>query len=290
MPAIFAFARAKRNLLGAPGKANQGSREFHKSISMYDSLLAQAVALWPYILVGFGAQMVDGALGMAYGVISSTLLLTLGVPPAAASAGVHAAETCTTGVSAISHILHRNVDWKLFSRLVIPGVIGGVLGAYILSNIDGSVIKPFIQTYLIGIGIWLVWRGFHYPPQRKDPRIVAPLGLIGGFMDATGGGGWGPIVTSNLLIQGASPRHTIGTVNSVEFILTLSISITFIANIGLTAFTLATAGLLIGGVVAAPFGAMLARHVAPRILMVSVGVILTLTSLFGFAKWAGYIA
>lgn len=256
---------------------------------MFDSFVAHFTTLWPFILVGFGAQMVDGALGMAYGVISSTLLLALGVPPAAASAGVHAAETCTTCVSAISHIWQRNVDWKLFSRLVVPGVLGGVAGAYLLSNIDGGSIKPYIQVYLVAIGVWLVWRGFHYPPQRKDPRIVGPLGLIGGFMDASGGGGWGPIVTSNLLIQGASPRHTIGTVNTVEFILTLSISITFIANIGLTAFTLATAGLLIGGVVAAPFGAMLARHFAPRVLLVSVGTILTITSLFGFAKWAGYI-
>lgn len=256
---------------------------------MIDSLLASAHDIWPFVVVGFGAQMIDGALGMAYGVISSTLLLTLGVPPAAASASVHAAETCTTGVSAISHILHRNVDWKLFAKLVIPGVIGGVLGAYLLSNIDGGVIRPFVQAYLVAIGLWLVWRGFNYPTQRKDPRFVAPLGLVGGFMDASGGGGWGPIVTSNLLIQGASPRHTIGTVNTVEFILTLSISITFILNIGLTAFTLATTGLLIGGVLAAPLGAMLARHVAPKILLVSVGIILTLTSLFGIAKWLGYI-
>lgn len=260
---------------------------------MIDSILTagavHADAIWPFILVGFFAQMVDGALGMAYGVISSTLLLALGVPPAAASAGVHAAETCTTGVSAISHIAHRNVDWSLFRRLVVPGVIGGVLGAYVLSNIDGDVIKPFIQFYLLGIGLYLVWRSTHKTPQHSNPKIVGPLGFVGGFLDATGGGGWGPVVTSNLLIQGSSPRHTIGTVNSVEFILTLSISITFFLNIGWEAFTVATSGLLIGGVVAAPLGAMLARHVAPKILMVSVGIILTLTSAFGIAKWLGYI-
>lgn len=256
---------------------------------MLESLTSHFNDLWPFLLVGFGAQIVDGALGMAYGVISSTLLLTLGVSPAAASAGVHAAETCTTGVSAISHIYHRNVDWRLFARLVIPGVIGGVCGAYLLSNIDGVFIKPFIQVYLVGIGAWLIWRGFHYPPHTASLKMVTPLGLIGGFLDASGGGGWGPIVTSNLLIQGASPRHTIGTVNSVEFVLTLSISIAFIANIGLTAFTLATTGLLIGGVIAAPFGAILARRVPPKVLLVAVGIILTITSLFGFAKWAGYI-
>lgn len=260
---------------------------------MIDSILAlgaaHADAIWPFVLVGFFAQMVDGALGMAYGVISSTLLLALGVPPAAASAGVHAAETCTTGVSAISHIAHRNVDWSLFRRLVVPGVVGGVLGAYVLSNIDGNVIKPFIQIYLLSIGLYLIWRSRHVLPQHSNPKIVAPLGLVGGFLDATGGGGWGPVVTSNLLIQGSSPRHTIGTVNSVEFILTLSISIAFFLNIGWEAFTVATSGLLIGGVVAAPLGAMLARHVAPKILMTSVGIILTLTSLFGIAKWLGYI-
>jgi len=256
---------------------------------MNESLLAHVAEILPFILVGFGAQMIDGALGMAYGVISSTLLLALGLPPSKASASVHAAETFTTGVSAISHIAHRNVDWRLFARLIIPGVIGGVAGAYLLSHIDGAVIKPFVQIYLTTIGVYLVWRGFHFPPQARNPKWVAPLGLVGGFMDATGGGGWGPVVTSNLLIQGASPRHTIGTVNSVEFILTLSISITFLLHLGWETFTTYTVGLLIGGVVAAPFGAMLARHVSPRKLFIAVGTILTLTSLFGIAKWLGYI-
>ena len=256
---------------------------------MIDTLVANFGEILPFILIGFGAQIIDGALGMAYGVISSTLLLAMGVPPSRASASVHAAETFTTGVSAISHILHRNVDWSLFARLVIPGVIGGVAGAYLLSNIDGAIIKPFVQFYLAAIGIYLIWRGFHFPPHSKSPKWVAPLGLVGGFMDASGGGGWGPVVTSNLLIQGSSPRHTIGTVNSVEFILTLSISLTFLFHLGWQTFTTYTLGLLVGGVVAAPFGAMLARHVAPRILFSAVGVILTITSLFGVAKYLGYI-
>jgi len=258
-------------------------------MAMFDSLNVTFDAIWPFIAVGFGAQMIDGALGMAYGVISSTLLLTLGVPPAAASASVHASETFTTGVSGISHILHRNVDWPIFLRLVIPGVIGGVVGAYLLSHIDGSAVKPFIQTYLVGIGLWLLWRGFHLPPEPKSPRVVAPLGLVGGFMDATGGGGWGPIVTSNLLIQGASPRHTIGTVNTVEFVLTLAISFTFLLHLGWETFTVATLGLLLGGVVAAPFGAMLAKRLAPKPLMVAVGIVLSATSLFGLSKSLGFI-
>lgn len=256
---------------------------------MLDVVTGHFNEIWPFILVGFGAQVIDGALGMAYGVISSTLLLTLGVSPSRASAGVHVAETFTTCVSAISHILHRNVDWRLFAKLIIPGVIGGVTGAYILSSIDGAVIKPFVQIYLAAIGLYLLWRGFHLPPKQRDPRWVAPLGLVGGFMDATGGGGWGPVVTSNLLIQGASPRHTIGTVNTVEFFLTSSISLTFLLHLGWETFTTYTIGLLIGGVVAAPFGAMLARHVAPRVLFSAVGIILTLTSLFGVVKWLGLI-
>lgn len=254
---------------------------------MIDTLTTHLGDIWPFILVGFGAQIIDGALGMAYGVISSTLLLALGVPPSRASASVHLAETFTTGVSAISHILHRNVDWRLFARLIVPGVIGGIAGAYLLSNINGDIIKPFIQAYLALIGFYLIWRGLQYPPQRRDPKYVAPLGLVGGFMDATGGGGWGPIVTSNLLIQGSSPRHTIGTVNSVEFALTLAISITFLAHLGWETFTNYTIGLLIGGVVAAPFGAMLARHIPAKVLMTAVGVILTLTSLFGVSKYLG---
>ncbi len=256
---------------------------------MIDLFLAHFGDIWPFILIGFGAQIIDGALGMAYGVISSTLLLAMGVPPSRASASVHAAETFTTGVSAISHILHRNVDWGLFARLIIPGVIGGVTGAYLLSAIDGAAVKPFVQAYLLGIGFYLVWRGLHLPPTKRNPRWVTPLGLVGGFMDATGGGGWGPVVTSNLLLQGSSPRHTIGTVNSVEFILTCTISLTFLFHLGWETFTTYTVGLLIGGVLAAPLGAMLARHVAPKLLFVAVGTILTLTSLFGLLKGLGFI-
>jgi uncharacterized membrane protein YfcA len=237
-------------------------------------------ALLPFIAVGFAAQMVDGALGMAFGVISNTLLLSLGVSPAAASAGVHTVETFTTAVSGISHALHRNVNWKLFLRLMIPGVIGGALGAYVLSNIHASTAKPFILAYLTAIGLYLLWRSRHYPPKERAPRIVEPLGLVGGFLDAAGGGGWGPVVTSNLLVQGASPRTTIGTVNTAEFFLTATISATFITQLGWEAFTLATVGLLLGGVIAAPFGALLAKRVEPRMLMLLVGLVLTATSLY----------
>jgi uncharacterized membrane protein YfcA len=228
--------------------------------------------------------MVDGALGMAFGQISSTLLIALGVPPAAASAGVHTAETFTTAVSGISHVAHRNVDWRLFFRLVIPGVIGGVLGAYVLTSVDAGVAKPFVLTYLTALGLYLFYRGIMHRHTEKTPRIVSPLGLVGGFLDAAGGGGWGGIVTSNLLVQGSNPRKTIGTVNTAEFFLTVTISATFIATLGWQAFTVATFGLLIGGVCAAPFGAWIAKRVNADTLLTFVGALLTLVSLYGLYR------
>jgi uncharacterized membrane protein YfcA len=235
----------------------------------------------PFIAVGFAAQIVDGALGMAFGVISNTLLISLGVSPAAASAGVHTVETFTTCVSGISHIAHRNVDWKLLARLTLPGMAGAILGAYILTQIDGATAKPFVLGYLTLIGLFLLWRDLRYPPHHKPPRIIEPLGLVGGFLDAAGGGGWGPVVTGNLLAQGAEPRKTIGTVNTSEFLVTLTASVTFVAALGWAAFTAATLGLLLGGILAAPLGAWLVKRVPPKPLLVLVGALLTLTSLYG---------
>ncbi len=239
-------------------------------------------ALWPFIAVGFGAQLVDGALGMAFGVICNTLLVAvIGLPPARASANVHIVETFTTAISGISHAITGNIEKGLFLRLLVPGVIGGVAGAYLLTNIDGAVVKPFVLAYLVAIGVYLLVRGLMFPPKVSKPKVVEPLGLIGGFLDAAGGGGWGPVVTSNLLVQGATPRTTIGTVNTAEFFLTVTISITFLTQLGWAAFTIATVGLLIGGVLAAPFGAILAKRVPARTLMTLVGIILIITSLFG---------
>ena len=236
------------------------------------------------MLVGFAAQLVDGALGMAYGQISSTLLISLGVPPAAASAGVHTAETFTTAVSGISHVAHRNVDWKLFVRLAVPGIFGGILGAYVLTSVDASVAKPFVLTYLTALGIYLFYRGVMHRHTEQTPRIVSPLGLVGGFLDAAGGGGWGAIVTSNLFVQGSNPRKTIGTVNTAEFFLTVTISLTFLLRLGWEAFTSATLGLLLGGVLAAPFGAKIAKRVNPDRLLTFVGILVTLTSLYGLYR------
>jgi uncharacterized protein len=239
-------------------------------------------SILPFIAIGFAAQIVDGALGMAFGVITNTLLVgVLGMPPAQASQRVHLVECFTTATSAISHLFHGNIDKSLFFRLLVPGVIGGVLGAYVLSSIDAEVVKPFVLLYLAGVGVWLLARGVFYPPKLKNAKLVAPLGLVGGFLDAAGGGGWGPVVTSNLLIQGAEPRKVIGTVNSVEFFLTLTISAAFIYHLGLAQIAGATLGLIIGGVAAAPFAAWAAKHIPAKLMLIFVGVVLTVTSAYG---------
>src|SRR3712207_5004809 len=228
--------------------------------------------------------MVDGALGMAFGQISSTLLIAMGVPPAAASAGVHTVESFTTGVSAISHVAHRNVDWLLFIRIVLPGVIGGVLGAYVLTQIKADVARLFFLPYQTPLGLYLFYGGVMHRHNERKPKVVEPLGLVGGFLDAAGGGGWGAIVTSNLLVQGSNPRKTIGTVNTAEFFLTVTISATFIATLGWEAFTVATLGLLIGGVMAAPFGAWIAKKVDADRLLTFVGIVLTASSAYGLYR------
>ena len=245
-------------------------------------------ALLPFIGVGFAAQLVDGALGMAFGVISNTLLVAvMGVPPALASQRVHIVECFTTAVSGISHLLHGNIDKRLFFKLLIPGLIGGVLGAYVLTSIDAAVVKPYVLIYLTAIGIYILARGLFYPPKLREARLIAPLGLFGGFLDAVGGGGWGPVVTSNLLIQGADPRKVVGTVNSVEFFLTLAVSAAFIWNLGIADVAGATLGLLIGGLLAAPLGAWVAKHFDPKIMLILVGIVLTLTSLYGaYRAWS----
>ncbi len=245
-------------------------------------------SLLPFIAIGFAAQLVDGALGMAFGVISNTLLVSvLGMPPKSGSASVHFVEMFTTAASGISHVLHRNVDWSLFMRLVGPGVAGGLFGAWLVLHLDASVSRPFVMAYLSLIGVYLLARSFGVTPTPRRPRFIAPLGLVGGFLDAVGGGGWGPVVTSNLLLQGSDPRKTIGTVNTSEFFLTTSVSIAFIAGLGLESFTTATIGLLIGGISAAPLGALLAKRIRPTLLLRLVGIVLTATSAFALWKALG---
>ncbi|MBO9499441.1 MAG: sulfite exporter TauE/SafE family protein [Novosphingobium sp.] len=250
---------------------------------MFDLSALSPADILPFVLVGFAAQIVDGALGMAFGVLTQTMLVSvLGVPPATASASVHLVELFTTGASGASHIAHRNVDWKLFWRLAPTGIVGGAAGAYLLSSIDASAAKPFVMMYLAAIGVYLGYKALRLntAPHFRDPMMTAPLAAAGGFLDAAGGGGWGPVVTSNLLVQGGDPRRTVGTVNSAEFLVTLTISATFLLTLGWAAFTQAVIGLIIGGVVAAPFGAYFAKRLHPRALLGAVSALLIATSIF----------
>ena len=246
-----------------------------------------------FTLVGFLAQLVDGALGMAYGIVTSTVMLSFGVPPAQTSAAVHAAEVFTTGTSGISHLIHKNIDKQLFLRLVPAGVAGGVLGAYVLTSIDGNTIKPFVVAYLALMAILILTKSFVSVPSRPVPsKYVMPLGLVGGFADASGGGGWGPVVTSSLLGAGGEPRYVIGTVNAAEFFVSLSVSIAFVIALvtghwedagGFETHLSAIAGLVLGGVIAAPLAGYVLKKLDRIIIMRTVGSLVAV-----LAAYQGY--
>ena len=229
-------------------------------------------------LVGLVGQLVDGALGMAYGVTCSTFLLTLGVAPAMISYSVKVSEIFTTGISGVSHLFHQNVNRALFWEIAIPGVLGGVTGAYILSNFPGEKFKPWISVYLIIMGAYILWRSNHKPIAiGTEPTKAVPLAAAGGFFDAVGGGGWGPIVTSTLLAKGHQPRYVIGSVNLAEFFVTLSQTITFFIFLKLENFKI-IAGLILGGIIAAPFAAKLCQILPAKVIMRLVGILLILIS------------
>ena len=231
-----------------------------------------------FVVIGFVAQIIDGAIGMAYGLISTTVLLSLGVTPSVASASVHAAEVFTTGASAISHWHFANLDKRLFWKLAPAGIFGGALGAYVLTAFSGEVIRPFVTAYLAVMGGVVIWKALRKGlPQQKQPRGVPLLGLLGGFLDAIGGGGWGALVASTLVGQGTSARIAIGTTNAAEFLVTLAISATFVVTVGLQLWPIIL-GLILGGIVAAPFAAYLARIVPDRPLRIIVGIVIILLS------------
>jgi hypothetical protein len=184
------------------------------------------------VIAGFIAAMIDGALGMAYGVTSTSFLLSVGLPPATASASVHASEIVTTATSGFFHLRFGNVRRDIVLKLLIPGVVGGAAGAYILTELPTGIIKPVVAAYLFLMGCVIVFRAFR-PIKEAPATPIVPLGLIGGFFDAVGGGGWGPIVTSTLVARGNQPRYVVGSVNLAEFFVTLSESITFVLTIGL---------------------------------------------------------
>ncbi len=233
-----------------------------------------------YIAGGFIAQMIDGALGMAYGVTATTFLLSVGITPAAASASVHASEVFTSGVSGYMHLKFGNVNSKLFKTLVIPGIIGAILGAYVLSSLEeySSYIKPIVSVYTLFLGVIIIRKAMIKRMEKRQLKRVGLLALFGGYLDSIGGGGWGPIVSSTLIASGRHPKYTIGSVNLTEFFVSLASSITFFTVIGL-GYWQVIIGLILGGVVAAPIAARLANKLPVKSMMILVGMVIIIVSL-----------
>lgn len=241
--------------------------------------------------LGFLAELIDGTAGMAYGVSSNTFLRAVGIPSAVSSACVHISEIFTTFVSGLSHLKLKNVNWKLFLMLLIPGIIGGVAGAYLLVNFESQTLDIIIDIYLIVMGAVILRKAFQAQNQKREfGRYAVPLGLAGGFSDAMGGGGWGPVVTSTLLASGHDPRQTIGSVNAAEFFVTIAETTTFVAMLGdLRRYLPIVAGLIAGGVVAAPIGAALCRRLPVRWILAGVGVLILLLNIIKLMQHIGVL-
>lgn len=254
--------------------------------SLYDFLI--------FAGVGFFAQLIDGALGMGYGVISSTVLLATGVPPAHTSASVHASKLFTTAASGISHFVHKNVERRVLIILSIAGTIGGIIGALVLVNAPAGAIRPFVFGYLAIMGLVIIWRGLMFPGNKTvSGKFIAPLGTVGGFLDAIGGGGWGPVVTSSLIGAGASPRYVVGTVNAAEFVVTCAVVAAFATTIifgvwpdskGIGDHFTAIAGLIAGGLPSAMLAGWLLKIAPRRPLMIAVGLLICSISAFELSK------
>jgi len=225
------------------------------------------------IAIGFVAQLVDGTLGMAYGILATSLLLSAGASPAMASATVHAAEVATSAASGLSHHVMRNVDWRLVRGLAVAGSVGGAAGALLLATGLGELLQPLVSVYLCIMGGLVVAKALKRPPAARPPRSVGLLGLAGGFLDAVGGGGWGPIVTGTLLNSGHEPHRMIGSSVTAEVFVTVAITVVFAGQLGLAAFGWSALALIVGGVPAAPIAAVLVRIVPRRPLMGAVGVL-----------------
>lgn len=242
-------------------------------------------------LAGFGAQLVDGSLGMGYGLTSSTLLIAIGLAPAVASASVHLAEIGTSAASAYSHARLGNVDKKVLRRIALPGAVGAFLGATVLSNLSTQAARPWASTLLLILGVYVLIRFLRQRTivlkrGRPGTRLLAPLGLVGGFVDATGGGGWGPVTTPALLANGRmAPNRVIGTMNAAEFLVAVAASAGFILGLGLAALDWRIlVPLMIGGIIAAPIGAWIAHRLPMRIMGVTVGGMIIFTNTFTLMK------
>jgi uncharacterized membrane protein YfcA len=246
------------------------NKEFENEIKNVNGLIILTIA-------GFLAQLIDGSMGMAFGVVTSSFLIFLAYQPALASAIVHASEVVTSLISGVAHIRSRNVDWQALVRVAIPGAIGAFLGAFFLSSIDLSTAKPITASILLMLGVLILFRFTRVSILGKQlkprTRWLSPLGLFGGFIDSTGGGGWGPVVTTTLTVSNAlEPRKAIGTANTAEFVIAISASLGFVVGLGISNIPLsAVFALIIGGALAAPIASWLVSKAPQRILGILVG-------------------
>lgn len=244
----------------------------------------QTRLFWSAVFIGLFAQMIDGALGMAYGVTATTFLMGAGISPALASASVHTAEIFTSGLSGILHAKLGNVNKHIFLSLLIPGILGEILGSLLVTQFEGNLIKGVVSAYLLCMGLYILSKAYRrFKPTNHPPKHLRKLALLGGFLDAAGGGGWGPVVTTTLVGAGNDPRTTIGSVNFAEFFLTLASSISFFILLGESPWVLVS-GLILGGLFAAPFAALLCKHLHAKTLLILVGGLITLLSFYNLYR------
>lgn len=230
-----------------------------------------------FILIGFAAQFVDGFLGMAYGISANTLLIGMGISPVQASASIHIAELFTTSVSGFSHYGFGNVDIPLVKKLILPGVIGATTGAIVLVWMPLDIMKVLVACYLLVMGGTILYKAYKNHIAEQVRHHVVPLGFLGGFLDAAGGGGWGTIVASSLVAKGSIPRLAIGTVNAAEFFIAFASSLVFIVSINTLNWTIVV-GLALGGALSAPLAAYFARHMPAKRFMVVIGIVIMILS------------
>jgi uncharacterized membrane protein YfcA len=237
-------------------------------------------------VAGLVAQLVDGSLGMGFGVTSSTLLIAAGVAPAMASASIHFAEVGTTLLSGFSHHKMGNVDWRTVSMLALPGGVGAFFGAHFLVSLPADVAKPWVSALLFSLGVYVIWRFLALGGRRPEfsgklsPAFLAPVGLVGGALDAIGGGGWGPVGTTSLLSSGRlSPRKVVGSVSASEFVVAVGGSLGFLLALGEAGIRVGfVVALLLGGMLAAPLAALLVKHLPARVLGVAAGGLILVTN------------
>ncbi|GAB3981769.1 sulfite exporter TauE/SafE family protein [Spirosoma terrae] len=258
------------------------------------TVIAQAIDITPdifyFIAAGFVAQMIDGALGMAYGVTATTFLTSVGISPVFATASVHSSEIFTSGVSGYMHLKFGNVNSKLFKVVLIPGVIGAALGAFLITKLAdleavNDYLTPAISVYTAILGILIIKKALVKRAKKKPVRRIGLLAWFGGFVDAIGGGGWGPIVNSTLIAAGRHPRYTIGSVNLAEFFVSFASSVVFALYAGLDNYGMVIIGLILGGMIAAPIAAHLSRKLPVKSMMVLVGIVVILVSLRKIIKF-----